>query len=427
MGKLQGLSETPGRPAVPKGSTEEGEEDLWTRKTRRTETPTSQQQQGESSQKQFSEEEVNQVSKDLIYQFSLEVEEFKGGCIRNRFDVWSSLTSDPEILQTVIGLPIDLIGEVPESNSFQYPLSIEGTEFLKEEIQRLLIKGIIIRSYHEEGELISPIFLRPKSDGDGFRLILNLKRLNEVSEYHHFKMETLKSILTLVYPGVYMMKLDIKDAYYSVYINKVDQKLLKFQFMDTLYQFVALPNGYTGGPRKFTKLLKPVLATLRKKGISLAAYLDDLIIFGASFFECWTNFLDTVELLRSLGFVIHPKKTTFMPSTCTEFLGFIIDSILMTVTLTLEKKQHIISMCDAIIHGSSSASIRDIAKLLGKISSSFIGVPLGRLHHRHLEKAKTCSLKMTRGNYDGRINLTHKAYEEIYWWKNNITKLQALF
>ena len=57
-------------------------------------------------------------------------------------------------------------------------------------------------------------------------MILNLKKLNKVSEYNHFKMDTLKTALNLIYPGAFMAKLDIKDAYYSVPIKQEDQKLL---------------------------------------------------------------------------------------------------------------------------------------------------------------------------------------------------------
>ena len=76
---------------------------------------------------------------------------------------------------------------------------------------------------------------------------------------------------------VYVTKIDIKDAYYSVPVNSSDQKFL---YIQVLYQFMVLANGYTKGPRKFTKLLKPALAALRQMGITLAAYLDDIIIFG---------------------------------------------------------------------------------------------------------------------------------------------------
>ena len=122
--------------------------------------------------------------------------------------------------------------------------------------------GAIVPSSHEPGEFISPIFVRPKDDGS-FRLILNLKKLNEHTEYIHFKMDTLASILTLVRPGAFMAKVDIKDAYYSVPIYPPDQKQLKFMFDEVLYQFTVLPNGYSPGPRKFTKLLKPPLSDLR--------------------------------------------------------------------------------------------------------------------------------------------------------------------
>ena len=145
---------------------------------------------------------------------------FRGGCIKEKVNKWADLTSDPEILETVTGLPIELIRDIPQNVAFQYPFGQEEQAFIINEVDRLLDKGVIMVSTHEEGEFISPIFLRPKSDGDGFRLILNLKELNNVSEYHHFKMETLKSILTLVSPGVFMTKLDIKDAYYSVPIKK---------------------------------------------------------------------------------------------------------------------------------------------------------------------------------------------------------------
>ena len=156
---------------------------------------------------------------------------------------------------------------------------------MQEEIHRLLQKGVVEESFHEPGEFISPVFLRAKDD-NSFRMILNLKRLNEVAQYNHFKMETLSSILTLVRPGCFMAKIDIKDAYYSVPIRKVDQKLLKFVSNGKLLKFTVLPNGYTGGPRKFTKLMKPPLATLRMDGATLAAYIDDIFNSEKSYQAC---------------------------------------------------------------------------------------------------------------------------------------------
>ena len=189
------------------------------------------------------------------------------------------MTSDQDVLDTVSGLPIETFDDIQQSAHVQYP-------FGENEIDRLLYKKVIEQCEHEKDELVSPIFIREKSDGDGFRMILNLKKLNEVSEYEHFKMDTFKTVLALIRPGIFMAKLDIKDAYYSVPIREADQKLLKFVFEGRLFKFLVLPNGYTKGPRKFTKLLKPILAKLRSMGITLLAYLDAILVLGKSNGEC---------------------------------------------------------------------------------------------------------------------------------------------
>ena len=106
---------------------------------------------------------------------------------------------------------------------------------------------------------ISPIFLAPKSDGS-FRTILNLKKLNDYMPYIHFKIETIKSVLYFGTPNCCMGKIDIKDGYYSISILPEHQKFLKFSLQGKLYKFTCLPHGLCSGPRKFTKLLKPLLA-----------------------------------------------------------------------------------------------------------------------------------------------------------------------
>ncbi len=355
----------------------------------------------------------------------VEVERFRGGCIRDYFHRWAEITSDYEVLETVSGLPIKLEDKLPNSNSFQYPFGADEHEFVVGEIDRLLKKNVIKVCDHEKGEFISPVFIRPKPDGDGFRMILNLKKLNEVSAYEHFKMDTFKGVLDLIYPGVFMVKLDIKDAYYSVPIKKSDQKLLKFLFDDVLYKYCALPNGYTKGPRRFTKLLKPILAILRKEGITLIAHLDDIIVVGWTYSDCQTSVLKVLEMLQHFGFVINAKKSILIPSTEMVFLGFVTNSISMQVTLPEEKKLALKLRCEDILHkndqeGNARNTIRHIAQVLGKIVSSFLGVQAGRMHYRSLEKAKVFGLALNKGNYDKHIVLHKYALEDISWWKDNV-------
>ena len=60
-------------------------------------------------------------------------------------------------------------------------------------------------------------------------------------------METISTILHLVRSGMFMAKLDIKDAYYSVPKCEDHQNLLKFQYQTSLFKFTALPNGCAEG------------------------------------------------------------------------------------------------------------------------------------------------------------------------------------
>ena len=75
--------------------------------------------------------------------------------------------------------------------------SKEESDIVSDEIIKLKSKGVVEPAEHEQGEVISGIFLCPKKDGS-HRLILNLKEPNKSVVYHHFKMDTLNTIINLM-------------------------------------------------------------------------------------------------------------------------------------------------------------------------------------------------------------------------------------
>lgn len=107
-------------------------------------------------------------------------------------------------------------------------------------------------------------------------MILNLRAFNEFVQYHHFKMDTLEMAVKMMKPGCFMASIDLKDAYYTVPISHAHQKYLKFIFNGTLYQYTCMANGLSCAPRVFTKLLKPVYATLHNLGFLSLGYIDVL-------------------------------------------------------------------------------------------------------------------------------------------------------
>ena len=134
---------------------------------------------------------------------------FKAEGLREYYNQWQALTSDPEILQMILGQPIEFTRTpyqkvVPREKKI---LDLDEQHVIDTEIDKLLAKGVITPSCHEEGEYISPIFTRAKKDGS-FRLILNLKCLNTHVQYHHFKMDSLYTVLQMVKSGCFMASIN---------------------------------------------------------------------------------------------------------------------------------------------------------------------------------------------------------------------------
>ena len=108
-----------------------------------------------------------------------------------------------------------------------------------------------------------------------------------------------------------------------------------------------------------------------------------------------------------------------MPTQKIEYLGFVINSVDMTVSLTNDKKLKIKQFCDDMIQ-YTAPSIRLVAQLLGKFTSNFPAVRYGQLHYRALEREKIYALQRHKGNFDKPLILIHSAIEDILWWRDNV-------
>lgn len=282
----------------------------------------------------------------------------------------------------------------------------------------MLDRKIISEVKPVKGQYLSNIFPRMKKDGS-VRIILNLKRLNLDIENHHFKMETLYNAINLMHKDCWFASIDFKDAYYSVKVRESDRIYLRFIFNDKLYEYTCLAQGLCTAPRVFTKLTKPVFAQLRKNGHENVAYIDDSILVAATYSKCLQNINETVILVDRVGFTIHPRKSVLVPTQIIEFLGFVLNSILMTVTLTRDKADSLIYDCKGLFH-SKTCSIRQFAQAIGKMVASQLGVPYAPLYYKNLENEKNKQLKLSCGNYDSEMILSTESRETLNWWIKNL-------
>ena len=308
----------------------------------------------------------------------------------------------------------------PISNSyFEHPRNKAEIEILDEEIKKLLKKGVIKEAITGiEGEKFSNIFLRPNPDGS-FRMILNLKKLNECVEAPHFKMESITNVLCMIEAGAWMASVDLKDAFFTIPIHSDYQKFFKFIHKRIPYKFSSMPNGYSDAMRVFTKVLKPAFSYLREIGYLSVVYVDDSYLQGETFEECLQNITVSVKLLKSLGFTIHPEKSVLKPTKKLTFLGFALISKTMTLTLTDAKKEKNIKLGEGIVN-RQYITIRELAQFIGNIVATFEAVLTGPLHYRDMETLKIAKLKQHEGKFDAKIKINEESKTEIKWWIENI-------
>ena len=336
---------------------------------------------------------------------------FYAGQLKKYLPAWEAITSDPIILDAIKHYHIEFISQVPMQvhEPRQINCSTTEREIIRQEISKLLLKGVIEIAHNPDSGFVSNVFATPKKDGS-YRMILNLQQLNEFVVYQHFKMDNIQTALRLVRPQCFMASVDLKDAYYSVPIALEHRHFLMFKWEGQYYQYTCLPNGLACAPRLFTKILKPIYSYLHSIGHISMGHIDDSFLVGYTHSACQQNVNDTVDAFTKLGFVVHPLK---------EILGFVINSIDMTIRLPISKAEHVKSSCMSLF-GASVFTIRELAHVIGLLVSSFPGVQFGRLHYRHLELDKVEALKISKGNYDAKAMLSQESYTELKWWIDNI-------
>ena len=235
-------------------------------------------------------------------------------------------------------------------------------------------------------KFVSPLFVIPKQDGK-WRVIFNLKRLNQCVQVEHFKMQSLSDLPDLLTHRMFLCKLDLKNAYHSISVDPRDRPFLCFRHpsLGTLWQYTCLPFGLADAPRAFTKILSPVVAHLRGFGCQVITYLDDWLLTDSSKTHLGAMVQKTIHLLEELGFTVNRQKSVLSPSTSLIFLGMSIDTVAMTATWPGDKAKKVQHECSRILR-KQSISVAELWCLLGKMEASRFAVPVAPpLHYRGLQ------------------------------------------
>ena len=125
-----------------------------------------------------------------------------------------------------------------------------------------------------------------------------------------------------------------------------------------------------------------------------------------------------MTLLDDLGFTIHPEKSILTPGHTLVYLGFLLNSMDMTVTLTEDRITRVQKICDDMLK-AKLVTIRQLAEIVGTLVALEPGADFAPLHYRRADIYKAHVLRVHGGEFDSKVPLDANTREDITWWREN--------
>ena len=230
------------------------------------------------------------------------------------------------------------------------------------------------------------------------RPVINLKSLNEWVEPQHFKMEGLGTLTELLRVNDWMVKMDLKDAYFTVPIHVAHQPMCRFQVGLEHYQFTCLPFGLSCASWVFTKVMKPVTILFWSMGVRMIIYIDDILLMAESTEQVTLHLEALLYLLTGLGFIINMPKSLTSPTKQIQFLGLQMHSTMLQLSLPGEKLHNIRLEVSQNLRKDQVTACQ-LAQVIGKLHATSQAVLPAPLFYQSLQGDLRRVLSTSNQNY----------------------------
>lgn len=185
-----------------------------------------------------------------------------------------------------------------------------------EEIEKMMDSNIIEES---QSDWASPIVLVPKADGTT-RFCVDYRELNRVSKFDAYPMPRIEDVIDKLGPARYTSTLDLTRGYWQVPVAQDSVEKTAFVTPNGLYQFKCMPFGLHGAPPTFQRLVNKVLQDCQSFAL---AYLDDIIVFSASWREHLYHLEQVLKRLSKVGLTAKPAKC-YLGMRHVRYLGYVV-------------------------------------------------------------------------------------------------------
>uniref|UniRef100_A0A672FVX5 Gypsy retrotransposon integrase-like protein 1 n=1 Tax=Salarias fasciatus TaxID=181472 RepID=A0A672FVX5_SALFA len=176
---------------------------------------------------------------------------------------------------------------------------------VRRHIQQLLAAGIITES---RSPYASPIVVVRKKNGN-IRICIDYRTLNNRTVPDQYTMPRIDDALDSLSGSKWFSVLDLRSGYYQIAMTEEDKEKTAFICPLGFYQFERMPQGITGAPATFQRLMEKAVGDMHL--LEALVYLDDIIVFGKTLEEHEQRLLKVLDRLEEIGLKVSIDKCQF--------------------------------------------------------------------------------------------------------------------
>ncbi|KAA6355941.1 MAG: putative reverse transcriptase, partial [Streblomastix strix] len=183
-----------------------------------------------------------------------------------------------------------------------------------------------------------------------------------------FKMEDVKVVKQIILWLDYAVTLGIHSAFSHVPVDQELTPYLAFSFMEETYAYIAMPFSIKHAPKTFHKLMRPIISYIGTNfNQRSVVYCDDLLLFDQDQTILKAKSAQVLLFLRNLGWIINENKSNLEPGQTFKFLGWMFDTVNITLLTSEKKRTKLIQELNKwikVISNRKPVKLREVESLL---------------------------------------------------------------
>jgi hypothetical protein len=217
--------------------------------------------------------------------------------------------------------------------------------------------------------ILCPVFVVVQESTGKLRVIYDARALNALlaDASGSVKYESLRDAMLL--RAQVATKLDLQSAFRHVRLHEEHAPLLGFVVNGKVYRYSCLPFGVSWSPALYAKMLQPAINAIRRLGIKIIWYVDDLLIVANNREELDAALTRVMQELAGHGWKVASDKTFCYAYSTIPFLGLLVTMSPDGARLSVPRDKRdkiIIDIMSGITTGMTS--VHTLQKLTGRLA-----------------------------------------------------------